>query len=252
MSNSKDYIQKNKAAFFDWLVFSTSFCLGFIFPSLKDFVISPWFSYWMLSALLLYTSGVWLKHLPLYYRIIKAGHSQKKIPYVLFLIIGHLLILLTVTIFAESAVRKILDLPSVSEKNIDAGSFIFGNILTASFITWLVFRTGSKIKSVVRLSEKYLFRRELIADILLIAGVAILSFAFWEKGIIALIANKPATTIGDVWFLFIFLAIAYMLFYLPLRYLFLIEDHFSRNTWKRMLFIFALLLLKSLFEMIRI
>ena len=101
-------------------------------------------------------------------------------------------------------------------------------------------------------SAKYLFRRELVADIFLLAAVSILSFVFWEKGIISLLSHRKTASVGDVWFLFVFLAIAYIIFYLPLRYLFLVEDHFSRKTWRRMLLIFAFLLIKSLFEMLKI
>jgi hypothetical protein len=60
MRTTKDYIQKNNTALFDWLVFAISFSLGFIFPGLKAFASSPSFSFWMLAALLLYISGAWL------------------------------------------------------------------------------------------------------------------------------------------------------------------------------------------------
>jgi hypothetical protein len=242
----------NRPAFFDWLVFSISFSLGFIFPSLKEFVISPSFSFWMLAALLLYTGGAWLKHLPLSYRVTTTGEHLREVPYVLFLLIGHWVIIITATMFAEPALRKILNLAPLHEKDPLTGWLIFLSIIISLFITWIVFRSKKKKHFKKRYTTSYLFQRELIADIILVAGVSVLSFIFWEKGIMTLLAGRPIASIRDVWFLFFMLGICYMLFYLPLRYLFFIEDHSNRQTWKRLLLIFCLILLKSLFEMLRI
>lgn len=252
MTHFKKYIRGNNTALFDWLVLGVSFLLGFAFPSLLDFVSSPYFSYWMLAALVLYAAGVWLKQLPLYYRINRSGNSPETVPLTLFLVIGHWIIFLVVFIFAETAIRKILGIPPENVKDAAKGTFMFSSMIVATFITYLVFRSPAKMKKRVGLSAQYLFRRELIADIFLLTAVSILSFVFWEKGIIKLLTYKPTASVGDVWFLFIFLAIAYILFYLPLRYLFLVEDHFSRKTWRRMLLIFAFLLIKSLLEMLKI
>jgi hypothetical protein len=93
MHSSKDYIRQNKTALFDWLVFWISLSLGFIYPSLRDFVISPSFSYWMMTALLLYSIGAMLKHLPLYYRLISSGKSPRQISYLLLLVTGHWIII---------------------------------------------------------------------------------------------------------------------------------------------------------------
>jgi hypothetical protein len=251
--NVRDIEQRiNRPAFFDWLVFAISFSLGFIFPSLKEFVISPSFSYWMLAALLLYTAGAWLKHLPLSYRVTTTGESLREVPYMLFLMIGHWIILFTAIIFSGGAIRKIFNLPLPHGNDSSTPFLIVGNIILAGLITWLVFRTKRKKHFKKTYSPQYLFRRELIADIILVAGVSILSFIFWEKGIMTLLANARTNSIGDLWFLFIMLGICFMLFYLPLRYLFFIEDHSNSQTWKRLLLIFSLILLKSLFEMLRI
>jgi hypothetical protein len=119
-------------------------------------------------------------------------------------------------------------------------------MIVAGFITWIVFRHKKKIKPNERHTPEFLFRRELIADILLVSGVSIFSFIFWEKGILPMLASRPASAVSDIWFLFIILGITFVLFYLPLRYLFLVEDHSNRQTWKRMLLIFSLLLIRSL------
>lgn len=252
MSKQQNYIENNRPALFDWIVFITSVSLGFIFPTFRSFIASPVFSWCMLSSLVLYSAGAWLKHLPLYHRIIKSGKPEKSLPYLLFLLIGHWLIFLTVFILAENAIRKMAGMPAATPEDRITGYFMFSSIAAATFVTWLVFRGRKRISTVTNYSKTYLYNREIVADVFLMLSVSVLSFAFWEKGIMALLTHKPVVTIGDVWFIFLFLSIAFLLFYLPLRYLYLIEDRSSRQTRKRLLFIFALLLIRSLFEMLRI
>ena len=252
MSNPKRFLQENKAASFDWLVLTVSFFLGFIFPSLRDFIKSPLFFKLMFAALVLYIIGTWLKHFPLYYRLIKSGQSTAGVPYTLFLIIGHWVLMLAAITLALPTIRKILGMPIAKPEEAASGWAVFTGIAGATFITWLVFRGKPRIKTTENYSRKYLFRRELTGDICLVIGVSIFSFAFWEKGIMAMLSSKPTVSISDIWFLFLFLAIAYMLCYLPLRYLFLVEDHFSSKTWRRMLIIFGILLLKALFQMLNL
>ncbi len=246
------YIFKNKAAYFDWLVFGISFSLGFIFTSLRDFLTSPGFSLWMLAALLLYSMGAALKHLPLRFRLSNSGMPVKKMPILIFLVIGHFCIFYMVIFFSISAIKKIFTAGSAIVKSTAGNPDILIAILAAIFITWLVFRPKREISRKVIYSGKNLFIMELVADILLVIAVSILSFAFWEKGVVALLTRKTVSNIGDIWFLFVFLSITYILFYLPLRYLFLIDDHNHSGTWKRLLLIFGLLLLKSLFEILKI
>jgi hypothetical protein len=218
--------------------------MGFVFPSLGGFVNSPSFSRWMLAALLLYVAGIWLKHRPLYYRLAKAGNPNPSVPFLLFLLMGHWIIFLFVFIIAEEAFRQLIGLqqpPAGATSGYSVAASIFG----AVFITWLAFRPGSKNRRA--LSETYIVRRELVADIFLISAVAMLSFVFWEKSLLEMMARMPINGVGDVIMLFVFLAVSYVLFYLPLRYLYLIEDHFSKAAWKRLSMIFVLIMLRGLF-----
>ena len=245
MSVTLNSIKQNKPAVFDWLVFSISLLLGLIFPELSDFIASASFSGWILCSLVLYMLGLWLKHRPVYHRIANQAKPKKDISYVLFLIIGHWLIMLAVVMISESAFRNIIGLPQVPADSPTSGSLVFSSIVVSILITWLAFRPGGKSRKPV--TEKYLFTRELAGDILLITGVSLLSFVFWEKSILAAIAHMRMDSIGDICMLFIFLGFAYMLFYLPLRYLYLIEDH-SSNAWRRLLLIFILILVRALIE----
>jgi hypothetical protein len=243
--------QQNRSALFDWLVFVISLSLGFIFPTLKQFAASNQFSYWMLAALLFYTVGAWLKHQPLYYRLFTARKQTKKFSWILFIILGHWIIFMMVEQFAEPAFRYIFNLSEIDPKRSE-GETVLVSGLVATFVTWLVFRSGGKSIAKKKLTAIYVFRREIIADLLLVVGVSILSFLFWEKGVMSFLSTKPNATIKDIWLSFGMLCIAYVLFYMPLRYLFLIEDHSDHKTWKRLLIIFGLLLLKALFEMLNL
>jgi hypothetical protein len=242
---------QSRSAIFDWLVFIISLSLGFVFPTLKHFADSSQFAYWMLAALMFYTFGAWLKHQPVYYRLLSSGKQTEKMPALLFIILGHWLIFMMVEQFAEPAIRTIFDFPPVNPKRTE-GEIVLVSGLVATFVTWLVFRSARKSITKKKLSSTYLFRREVIADIFLVGSISILSFLFWEKGVMAFLSSKPTVTINDVWLSFGMLSIAYVLFYLPLRYLFLIEDYSNRQTWKRLSLIFGLLMLKVLFELLNI
>lgn len=122
----------------------------------------------------------------------------------------------------------------------------------ACFVTWLVYRTKSKRKSLKKYSAPFLFLMELIADIFLIAGVSIFSFVFWEKGVMGMLSKTSTQTISDIWFLFVFLSVLFLFFYLPLRYLFFIENREGGGNRRRLFLIFGFILLKALFEMLAI
>ncbi len=248
----KDYILKNRAGIFDWSVLSISFLLGFIFPTITHFIRSPGFYNWMLAALLLYTCGAALKHLPLSYRLTHSGKAIKPVPYILFLAVGHWFIMLFVFILSERSLRSIFHLPPLTAKNEGSWQIITLAIVMSFFITWLVYRTKSNPRSRIKFSTDYLFWMELLADILLIAGVSILSFVFWEKGAMAMLSMASTQTIGDIWFLLVFLSILFLFFYLPLRYLFFIEDREGGRNRRRLFLIFGFMLLKALFEMLNI
>jgi hypothetical protein len=248
MKKVTESIQYHRPALFDWLVFITSFLLGFVFPDLEEFVISPWFSYMMLGGLVFYIAGAILKHVPLRDRLSSPLTPPREIHYALFLVVGHWMIMLVALIFSSRAFNTILGLPSKKEADgIPVGLLM----VLAGVLTVIVYRSKKTKTKKKEYGERYLFRRELIADIFLFTGVSVFTFIFWEKGIMALLSYKPATGFSDLWFLFILLSITYVLFYLPLRYLYLLEDRSHQQTWKRMLFIFGFLLLRSLFEILK-
>jgi len=248
MTKPLPYIRNNRPAVFDWMVFLCTVSLGFIFPSLGEFINTTTFSYWMLFATVLYTVGAWLKRMPLAYRMDQSPDKNKEIPFLFFLVLGHWVIFLIAGIFSDAAVRNIIGAAPQNPEHMETGVMILGSILLGTLISVLVYYPLKVKEKGGTKSPAFLFRRELVADIFLVASVAILSFVFWEKSIMALFFHVRPSSLGDVCFLFIFLSLAYLVFYLPLRYLFLIEDHFNKQTWQRLFFIFALILTKCLFE----
>jgi hypothetical protein len=169
--------------------------------------------------------------------------------YVIFLVAGHWVIMLVTMIFAESAFFRLLGMQPITANEAGKSAPVFIIMILAGFITWLVYRNKTLPKSYKPKNEHYLFWRELIADILLILSVSVLSFVIWEKGIMAMLSRKPVESLSEVWFLFILLSFGYLLIYLPLRYLYLIEDR-GRQNFRRMMMLFAFLLLRSLFEIL--
>jgi hypothetical protein len=67
-----------------------------------------------------------------------------------------------------------------------------------------------------------------------------------------MLGKASTRTLGDVWFLFVFLSILFLFFYLPLRYLFFMEDREGGGNRKRLLIIFIFMLLKASFEFLGI
>lgn len=246
----KDYILKNRAAIFDWTVIAISFMMGFIYPTVKDFTGSSNFSYWMLVAFLLYFAGAVLKHMPLSHRISFSVSSLRPVPYIIYLCVGHWFILLFIIVLSESAFRNTLNLPPLRASNSGSWQLFLTSTTVATFVTWLVYRSKSNFKSRKEYSESILFYREIVADIFLIGGVSIISFVLWEKGVMAMLARVPAQSIGEILFLFIFLAITFLFCYLPLRYLYFIEDREGGRNRRRLLYIFGFILIRALFEML--
>ena len=239
-------IKQQKPAVFDWLVFTISLLMGLIFPELKNFAGSASFSVWMLAALLLYAGGLWLKHRPMYYRLDKQGGERKTVPLLLILIVGHWVIMLMLVMLAGDGLRQMAGMEQLAAGKNVSGAAVFTNIVVSMFLTWLAFRPGGSGRK--PMNETYRFRREMAGDVLLVSGVSILSFVFWEKSLLAAMEHMRLDSFGNIIMLFVFLSVCYILFYLPLRYLYLVEERNSRQMWRRLLLIFMLILVRGLLE----
>lgn len=246
MQSPYNYIQQNRTFIFDWLVFVTTMTMGFVFPSLGTFVASIDFSMWMLVALVVYTIGTWLKRVPLYLRNDMSGHPLRKISWLLFLVIGHWIILYMVTLFAVPAWCRIFHYPMPKGFDSISTKATALSMIPPTIITWIVYRRARLRKKLSTYAPNIMFYRELVADIMLISSISLFTFTFWEKGAMAMMSRKALTSISEILFMIFFLGICYVLFYLPLRYLYLVEDHTSNQTRKRLTLILALLVIRSL------
>ncbi|MBL0271129.1 MAG: hypothetical protein IPP99_21230 [Chitinophagaceae bacterium] len=252
MAISKEKLNHNRAALFDWLVVLISFTLGFTFPTLGDFIRSPLFYNMMLVSLLLYLAGAALKHLPLSYRLSTTGKNIRPVPYVIFLVIGHWFIIFFMVIVSEPAFRSLIGMPAFKQGESASWQVIVSANFLSTFGTWLAYRNKLNRRFDKAPDPVRLYRQEMLADILLVAGVSIISFIFWEKGIMGMLDRVDKKSIGTIIFLFFFLAALFVFFYLPMRYLFFIEDREGGRNRKRLFLIFGFILLKALFEMLRI
>ena len=244
MNKAQLFLEKYKSGLFDWLVFSISFSLGFIFPSSDQIFSSPLFSFMMITALVLYTAGAWLKHFPLYKRM---DSIDKPLTLFISLMVIHWFLIAAAVIFSAPAFRQIFGMPPATREGPD-NLVITISCIAAIIITWLVFRSDAWSGS-RSYSHLYLFRRELAGDLCLVVGVSIFSFIIWEKAILTKLFNAPILNFSDFVGAIVGLALTYILFYLPLRFLYLVEDKFSGKTWRRLGLIWMVFILKNFIEM---
>lgn len=246
MNKARHFLEKYKSGLFDWLVFSICFSLGFIFRTSEEIFSSPLFSFLMLTALALYTVGAWLKHFPLYKRL---DSTAKPLTLFIGLMVIHWFLLAAAVIFSAPAFRQIFGMPPVTREGPD-NLVIIISCVAATIITWLVFRNDTWSNRSKSFSGLYLFRRELAGDICLAVGVSIFSFIIWEKAILAKLFNAPILSFSDIVSAIVGLALTYIIFYLPLRFLYLVEDKFSGKTWRRLGLIYLVFVLKGIIDLL--
>ncbi len=237
----------SRAALFDWIVFMTSFSLSFVFPGFVSLIASPSFPWLIMGSIIFYALGAWLKHLPLDIRADLPAYKKRTFPLKYAMMFGHWLILYGAMYMSRIHLQNFLGIHFQGAKPDETDWYNWSIFFIAIFITWLVYRAPRKNIS-KNYSEKGLFKRELTGDILLCLSVSVLTFFFWERGVMGLMTKDifPKNAPGLL-AQFIVLAICFVLFYLPLRYLFLIEDHSSRQTWQRFILIFGFLAFRFLF-----
>lgn len=242
----------SRSALFDWIVLFTSFSLSFIFPGFVSLMASGVFPVLIYGAIIFYAVGAWLKHLPLDIRAALPNYKPRSFPLKYAMILGHWLILYGALYLVRAQLKEFFHLEWQGDKPEETDWYNWISIFLSVFITWLVYRAPRK-NVPKKYDEQALFRRELTGDILLCISVSIFTFIFWERGVMGLMTKDifPRAFPG-IAIQFLFLAICFVLFYLPLRYLFLVEDHSSRQTWQRFLLIFGFLSIRYLFILLEL
>ncbi len=218
------------------LIFDVAIFLGNIafigyVPRLGDEVAESTAGILLLLAVLTQMAGAWWKRGFLAERLARSGYPPPRglaRGFMDVLIFFHFLLFSVMTLFAF-ALLGIYDLGR-------SGVFYKGDIwvliafMVGAFTTSLV-RSGERKREVSANSKNRPNWLEFGADGLLWVSVSLVTRIFWD-GLIWLI--EPASGIGmsgQGITLLVAVTFLYMFFYLPGRYLFLVEDYHSVLTW---------------------
>ena len=141
-------------------------------------------------------------------------------------------ILFTVISLMVLGLLGITDLVDRSSSGDDIWAIV--SILIAGLLTYLVWRAGKRPAEVPTKMIKYPIAQETLADGLLWVSVTIITRFFWETWYLEL---EPTRGIGislRAIVLLVALSLLFVFFYMPSRYLFLVEDYRYARTWVRM------------------
>ena len=190
--------------------------------------------YLMLAAVITQLLGAVLKAGPLQYR--HSGKSSRQTEDVLDKFMGVLLffhfILFTLTCLMSLALLGVVDLEGAASSGQDI--WIAVSLLIGGLLAYTVWRAGKRTDRVPTKMIKYPIAQEALADGLLWISVSIVTRFFWE---IWYLEIEPVRGIGfspRAIVLLVSLSLLFVVFYLPSRYLFLVEDYRYGRTWVRM------------------
>ena len=235
-----DTSEQLHGAVFDWSVMFFSTMLSFVFPSLSDFIHSPYARSIILIALVLFIIGTILKRIPLVTRLELKPRTSKSswgilipVQFCIMIVVGYL---------SAEEIGKITGWYKTGEENPGPIIFIsvFLAILTSSLTAWA---SMSKVRK--RYSDEWLRRREMKADIMLIVATSVFTFIFWDLGPESYMKSHPIRDFGVIIPVFIFILMCYVIFYLPFRYLYIIEDGHKKATWRRMWIVLLIVFVRS-------
>ena len=141
-------------------------------------------------------------------------------------------ILFTIISLMTLGLLEIADLVDRSSSGDDI--WVIVSILIAGILTYFVWRAGKRPEEVPTKNIKYPFVQESLADGLLWISVSIITRFFWETWYLEI---EPTRGIGislRAIVLLVALSLLFVVFYMPSRYLFLVEDYRYIRTWLRM------------------
>jgi magnesium-transporting ATPase (P-type) len=108
------------------------------------------------------------------------------------------------------------------------------SLVIAAILTFSVWRAGKRPGESLPETAQHSILQEALADGLLLISVSIITRFFWESWYLEL---EPSRGIGfspRAIVLLVGLSLLFVVFYLPSRYLFLVEDYRYLRTWVRM------------------
>jgi magnesium-transporting ATPase (P-type) len=188
----------------------------------------------LLAAMTTQLLGAVLKSRPLQYRL--SGKSPRQTDDLLDKFMGVLLffhfILFTIICLMSLGLLGIVDLVDRTSSGDDL--WVGVSLLIAGLLTYAVWRAGKRPEKVPTKTIKYPIAQEALADGLLWISVGIVTRFFWETWYLEI---EPSRGIGislRAIVLLVSLSLLFVVFYMPSRYLFLVEDYRYGRTWVRM------------------
>ena len=178
--------------------------------------------------------GAVLKTNPLKYRL--SGTSLRPTADMLDKFMSALLflhfILFTIICLMSLALLGVVDLEETASSGQDI--WVAVSLLIGGLLTYFVWRAGKQPDRVPTKMIKYPIAQEALADGLLWISVSIITRFFWETWYLEI---EPSRGIGislRAVVLLVSLSLLFIVFYIPSRYLFLVEDYRYGRTWVRM------------------
>ena len=185
----------------------------------------------LLAAMITQFLGAVLKSRPLQFRL--SGRSPRKTDDLLDKFMGVLLffhfILFTIICLMTLGLLGVVDLADRSSSGDDL--WVGVSILIAGLLTYTVWRAGKRPEKAPTKMIKYPIAQEALADGLLWISVSIVTRFFWETWYLEI---EPSRGIGislRAIVLLVSLSLLFVVFYMPSRYLFLVEDYRYGKTW---------------------
>ena len=219
---------------FDLAVFGGNILFSFSILDQSENLSDRNIGYLLSAALIAQFLGAVLKARPLQYRL--SGQSPRKTVDVFDKFMGVLLffhfILFTVVCLMSMALLGIVDLVDRSSSGDDLWVGI--SILIAGLLTYTVWRAGKRPGDTPTKSIRFPNVQEALADGLLWVSVSIVTRFFWETWYLEVEPSKGMGFSLLALVLIIALSLLFVVFYLPSRYLFLVEDYRYIRTWVRM------------------
>jgi magnesium-transporting ATPase (P-type) len=185
----------------------------------------------LLAAMTTQLLGAVLKTGPLHFRLSRKSPRQsddlldKFMGVLLFL---HF-ILFTIVCLMSLALLGIVDLVDRSSSGDDI--WVGVSLLIAGLLTYAVWRAGNRPEKAPTKMIKYPIAQEALADGLLWISVSIVTRFFWELWYLEIEPSRGMgfSLMGLV--LLVALSLLFVVFYIPSRYLFLVEDYRYGRTW---------------------
>jgi hypothetical protein len=178
--------------------------------------------------------GAVLKTGPLHYRLSGISPRQKADvldKFMSVLLFWHF-ILFTIISLMSMGLLGIVDFVDRSSSGDDL--WVGVSLLIAGLLTYFVWRAGKRPDKIPTKMIKYPIAQEALADGLLWISVSIITRFFWDTWYLEIEPTRGIGFSSKGIVLLVALSLLFVVFYIPSRYLFLVEDYRYVRTWARM------------------